>query len=214
MDNDTVHVHVIGEREDVFKALAWDGESFLIMNQMQDILRADLRNESVLNLRINNKMLENFFPFSVVMGDEVWFITNVDGNIVKIEHGSVISDELEVSSYKQGETEDQYIMVKKIEEKKLAFFSILRNELYIFEQGKGMKISKLLWKDALEKYYMQYSIDKCHIECEFDSGLETYFENIKAFIEYIKTNNSGVRNREKKCNNGEYIYKFLLLWNQ
>lgn len=47
-----------------------------------------------------------------------------------------------------------------------------------------------MWKDALEKYYMQYSIDKCHIECEFDSGLETYFENIKAFIEYIKTNNS------------------------
>ena len=207
MQNDNIYIHSIGEKEDIFKALAWDGESFLLMDQAQNIIRADIKKGSFQYLKIENHVIKNWFSYSIVMGDEVWFVSN-SGNIVKINGNSIVNSRLETEFYGSEQRENWYVMVKKVE-KGLAFFSGPHYELHLFERGRGIKKIKILWEDPIRDYYDKYPKEYYHLEHSKDSKNYILYENIETFIQYIKsTNNINVK-EIKKSNIGKRTYDLI-----
>lgn len=208
MQNDNLYIHPIGEKEDIFKALAWDGESFLLMDQAQNILRADIEKGSFQYLKIENNVLENWFPFSIVMGDEVWFVSNIDEEIVKINRNSILNSRLGTEFYGLEQRENGYSMVKKIE-KKLFLFSTSHYELHLFERGQGIKKIKLFWEASIRDYYDKYPKGYYHLELSKDSKIYAPYENIESFIKYIENTNNINAKEIEKSNIGKKTYDLI-----
>lgn len=214
MDTDRIIIHPIGQKEYIYKTLAYDGKYFWLTDRMKGIVRVNGTNWEYKYEKMDRLSSASYFNSSIFMNQEVWLFANIADNIYRIDCQEFSVHEKEFD-YAEGDmwypNTDRYgvALAKKMGGGQLAILTMQDCMLRFTTSENEIHRVKFYAVNEAETFYedcwFKHRIHQAILENYGQSGVS---DQLRSFLHYIKKADlQESRNKEQTC--GDKIYKCL-----
>ncbi len=214
IERDSILIHPIGERGEIYDTIAYDGGYFWLTQQAKRIIKVNKANWNIQHEDLVNKNLANCFLSSVVLHGEVFLFPDKLGNTIKFLCKDCLTRDIPVlygkpDKWYPNDNAQNIYFVKKITEDKLVFLCAQDCQLHIWDQKGEQCRKKFQWENAAMDYYNGlYSISNTMTIAELlHQKVPSY--NLENFIYFVKRGRAKKNNLEKTFNNGNAIHAYI-----